>query len=396
LQENEVDLAIAGGGLSGALIAWRLSVERPELRLAVIERGERLGGNHTWSFHDTDLTKAALDWIEPLIIRRWPRQEVRFPAHRRMMSTGYASISSERLHDVIAPALGDGLIAGAGVASLDADAVHLDDQRTIRARAVLDARGQRGAEALTLGFQKFVGQLLRFEAPHGLDAPIIMDAGVPQTDGYRFIYVLPFTEDTALVEDTYYADRSVVDRAQIVEEIADYCAGAGWRIAEVVREEEGVLPIALAGDIDAHLDQAVDGVAQAGLGAGLFHPLTGYSLPDAVELAMRIAAAPDLSGPSLSALTREHARRVWNDRAFYRMLSRFLFYAARPEGRYRVLERFYRLPQPLIERFYASVSTRRDKLRVLVGKPPVSFARAVQCVHEDFWLEHFWRKRDTR
>ena len=50
--------------------------------------------------------------------------------------------------------------------------------------------------------------------------------------------------------------------------------------------------------------------------------------------------------------------------------------------RYRVLERFYRLPEPLIGRFYAGRSTFADRLRILAGRPPVSVRRAVAAVME--------------
>ena len=59
------------------------------------------------------------------------------------------------------------------------------------------------------------------------------------------------------------------------------------------------------------------------------------------------------------------------------MLTKMLFAAARPEQRYRMLERFYRLPQPLIERFYAGRSTPADALRILAGKPPVPISSAL-------------------
>lgn len=387
----KVDIAIAGGGLAGALIAWRLRAKRPDVSIAVVERGETLGGNHTWSFHDSDLPAATAEWIAPIIAHQWPRQEVRFPTHRRLLRTGYRSTTSELLHQTVAPMLGDGLLCSVGVEAISKSEIITSDDRAIAASAIIDARGQTPESALTIGFQKFLGQELKFDKPHGLSAPIIMDATVSQSDGYRFIYVLPFSDDTALVEDTYYSDGAHLKRDVVRAEIADYCKAAGWNIESVIREEDGVLPIALAGDIEAHLDAFTDGVSQAGLRAGLFHPLTGYSLPDAALLAEMIADAPDLSGAAIFALTRNHAVRQWRSRAFYRMLSRFLYYAAKPEGRYKVLGRFYRLSEPLIERFYAGGSTRRDKMRVLVGKPPVSFFKAVECVDETRWLDKCWR-----
>ncbi len=381
----KADIAIAGGGLAGSLIAWRLRVARPDLSVVVIDKADRLGGNHTWSFHTPDLPASIFSWIEPLIVHRWPRQQVRFPSYERVLDTGYNSITSERLHETVAPLLGDGFVADATVAAVSAQQVALDDGRTIEAGAVIDARGQRHSDALIIGFQKFVGQVVKLEQPHGVSAPIIMDATISQTDGYRFVYVLPFTDDTCLIEDTYYADGDDLDRDVIRREISDYCAAAGWRISAVEREEHGILPIALAGDIDRHLESAPDGVGVAGLGAGLFHPLTGYSLPDAATLASRISETSDVSGASLCRLTRDFAAEKWREREFYRMLSRMLYYAAKPERRYTVLERYYRLSQPLIERLYAGKNTPRDKMRTLVGKPPVNIFRAMECLDEGVW-----------
>ena len=59
-----------------------------------------------------------------------------------------------------------------------------------------------------------------------------------------------------------------------------------------------------------------------------------------------------------------------------------LFKAAEPDDRYRVLQRFYGLPEGLIARFYAGRSTLADKARVLIGKPPVSIRRAVRAILE--------------
>jgi lycopene beta-cyclase len=42
-----------------------------------------------------------------------------------------------------------------------------------------------------------------------------------------------------------------------------------------------------------------------------------------------------------------------------------------------MLERFYRLPEALIERFYAGTSTPADRLRIVAGRPPVPVAAAL-------------------
>ncbi|PQA87460.1 lycopene beta-cyclase CrtY [Hyphococcus luteus] len=384
---SDIDLAILGGGLAGGLAALALHRRKPDLSVALIEAGPRLGGEHTWSFHDTDLTREGMALIEPLISYKWPAQQVKFPAYERRLSTGYNSIASSRFHDVLMEMLGAAVRLEAPVDKASPESVTLKSGETIRARAVLDCRGAAASPHLKLGFQKFVGQELRLAAPHGFDAPVIMDATVPQIDGYRFIYVLPFDERTLLIEDTRYADGPGLPVDVFRKEIADYAAAQGWRIEEVIREEEGVLPIALGGDIDAFWDapqQGVEGpLARGGMRAGLFHPLTGYSLPDAVALALEIAGQDDLSAPALYNVTRGHSTRAWRERSYYRFLTRMLFLAASPEKRYRVLQRFYKMPEPLIERFYAGRSGFADKARILMGKPPVPVVKAAGVMREE-------------
>jgi lycopene beta-cyclase len=59
-----------------------------------------------------------------------------------------------------------------------------------------------------------------------------------------------------------------------------------------------------------------------------------------------------------------------------------LFLAAEPSQRYRILERFYRLDEALVARFYAGASTLFDKARILIGRPPVPIDRALKVLKE--------------
>ena len=45
-----LSVALVGGGLANCLLALRLRARRPGVSLTLIESGDRLGGNHTWSF----------------------------------------------------------------------------------------------------------------------------------------------------------------------------------------------------------------------------------------------------------------------------------------------------------------------------------------------------------
>lgn len=372
------DLILLGGGLANGLIAWRLKTLRPQLRILLVEREATLGGNHTWSCYHRDLTPAQHDWLRPMIAHAWPGYEVRFPGLRRTLDTACYSITSARFHEVLTSALGSAVVRGAEVSDAGSRSVRIDG-RLAEAGAVIDGRGYLASPHMRHAWQKFLGQELLLCAPHGQAQPIIMDATVAQDGGYRFVYTLPFAADRILVEDTCYSNTPELDREQSRRNIAAYAAQRGWQIAGVAREEHGVLPITLSGDIDAYWREAARKTPVSGLRAGLFHATTGYSLPCAVDLADRIAGLDALDVASLNGLIREVSHTQWRRQAFMRLLNRMLFFAAPAGMRYRVLQRFYTLPQALIERFYAGQLTRFDELRILSGKPPVPVLPALRA-----------------
>jgi lycopene beta-cyclase len=380
--QTDADVLLVGGGLAASLVALRLKRDRPALRIILLERERRIGGEHTWCHFASDVTPAVSGWLSPLIAHDWSGYEVRFPTHRRTLTTPYRAVTSDLLHKVMSELLGADAWLGVDATEVRVDRVRLADGRRLFAPLVIDARGPRRSDQLVLAWQKFIGREVRLETPHGISRPIVMDATVPQDDGYRFFYVLPTGPDRLLIEDTRYSDRPALDTALIEAEIDAYALAHGWRVAAIERQEHGVLPIALAGDIDAYWEQSPSAAADAGLRAALFHPTTGYSLPDATRQAELVAALPELSTTLARAGLEQLSKRLWKQRAFYRLLNRMLFRAARPDQRYRVLERFYRLPQPLIERFYAGGSTLPDKLRLLSGKPPVPIGAALACLSE--------------
>ncbi|MDH4023361.1 MAG: lycopene beta-cyclase CrtY [Gammaproteobacteria bacterium] len=374
-------VVLVGGGLANCLIALRLKAARPDIRLTLLEGAGRLGGNHTWSFHGTDVNAATLAWLQPLASHGWRHYDVRFPSRERRLDGDYYSLTSERLHDMVSAALQAGVRLNSTVTDVAADRVTLAGGEVLTADLVIDGRGLQGSSqpGMTLRFQKFFGQHLRFAAPHELTGPLLMDATVSQAEGYRFVYVLPFTTTEVLIEDTYYSDSAAFDDAELRQNIARYAAERGWLVQELVREETGVLPIVLDGNPDAFWP-AADTVPRSGLRAGLFHHTTGYSVPEAAALAHELASQNCLESASIAIWIRSRVQRRWREQWIFRLLNRLLFLAAAPAERYRVLEHFYRLPEPVIERFYAGRLTGRDALRILSGTPPVPVIRALPCL----------------
>lgn len=369
---RDSDIVIVGGGLAGGLIALALARLRPEIAVRVLEAGPALGGNHRWSWFDSDLSNDAGELLDGLSTTKWDRgYDVRFPGFARTLGTPYRSLTSHDFAEGLARLLPTGTIhTDTDVRMLDRDGVLLASGERIGARAVIDCRGFAPSPHLAGGWQVFMGRHLHTSTPHGVERPVIMDATVEQLGGYRFVYVLPIGPNEIFVEDTYYQDTPTLDSSALAARIDEYCGARGWE-GEVLSSETGVLPVVTGGDFTAfQRTHRTDGVAVAGARGGFGHPLTSYTLPFAVETALAIAANAELTGEQMAAMLEQRAQRYWHATRFYRRLGAMLF-GAPAEQRRRVFERFYRLDEQLIERFYAGRCTLLDRARVLCGKPPV-------------------------
>ena len=388
-----IDMAIVGGGLAGGLAALAMARAHPELRMTIIEAGTTLGGNHRWSWFESDLDSAGASLMDHFRTSRWgDGYSVAFPGLRRRLATPYRSLASEDFDTALRRELpSDTIRSNARVVQLDPGGITIEGGERVEARAVFDCRGFEPSPYLSGGWQLFVGKHLRTATPHGLERPLVMDATVDQPGAYRFVYSLPLDPRELFVEDTYYADEPVLDRSTLMRRIDDYCAANGWT-GEQVGGEAGVLPVITGGDFDSYRRSlGPPGIARIGARGGFVHPLTSYTLPFAVANALALARAGRVPGVQLAALFERRATHHWRAMRFYRRLGRMLFGAAEPAQRYRIFERFYGLREPLIERFYAGRSSRLDKLRILSGKPPVPVVAAARAllgkgsplVHED-------------
>nr|AIA14196.1 Lycopene cyclase protein [uncultured bacterium] len=366
------DVIFVGGGLSAALCTLALLDAKPGTKIAIIERTDQLGRDHTWCFHASDVAPHLQALVEPLVSHRWSGYRVSFPHRERQLASSYTCITGAQLHRVVsarvADAPGCALLLGRSVGALSREQVTLDDGTQLNAKLVIDARGPiPSAYGSECGYQKFVGLELMVDPDHTLREPILMDAKVPQIDGLRFMYVLPFAADRVLVEDTYFSDNPYLHAQLSREAILRYAQQLGLRVREVVREERGVLPMPWRCEPPTINER---GPLRAGYAGSWFHPVTGYSFPFALRFAEALSrvslADHTLDLTPLKQLASTHAGQL----PFLLSLTRTMFSWFEPSHRYAVLEHFYRLPEPLIERFYAATLTPLDRARMFLGPPP--------------------------
>ncbi len=374
------DYLLVGGGLQNGLVALATLAARPEARIAIVDRGPKLGGNHTWCFHAGDLEPRIEPIVGPLIVRRWEGYDVLFPGLDRSVDDPYAAVTSERLAEVVTDRIrkssGSSLFLRQEVTDVAPDHVVLASGERLYGRLVVDARGPGGFRSGgAVSYQKFLGLELELDSPSPRTRPLLMDARVPQRDGFRFFYILPLDSHRALVEETFFSDDPRLDLPARRASVIRYAEDAGFDVGLVAREESGVLPMPLRADSALPAPPL-----RAGYLGGWFHPTTAYSFPLAARLARFIASRePDaVFGDRLDELWTAHARQ----QRFACLLNRLLFGACAPEHRVDVLERFYRLPAATIRRFYALSTTASDRARIVCGRPPrgVALSSAIRGV----------------
>ena len=410
-RERVHDYVLVGGGLQSGLLALAIRHHQPHASVAMIERDADLGGNHTWSFHLSDIAPAARTWLDPLIAHRWRGYDVSLPRFSRHVALPYASIPSARFSEVIrslflsagggeppvshdhrsvdasssvglsSQILAEPVGSGRGVATSETlwqlytncevkdirdSVVSTDCGLSFRGRCVIDCRGP-GSQRVPfsgLGFQKFYGFELELEEDWPLEVPLIMDAAEDQTDGFRFFYSLPFTARRVLVEDTRFSDSPLIDRQECLAKVRDYLAARGIKSFEIVREESGVLPMPFSTEGKPAESEPLAG----GYAGGWFHAATGYSFPMAVAFAETVASAA--TGDTSRAVRRLATGHRFQA-SFSRFLNRLLFRLVDPVRRHRVFRRFYRvLDDEAVARFYSHRFSRVDAFRIVIGVPP--------------------------
>ena len=405
------DFIIVGGGLQGGLLTLAIRYHNPDATILLIERGENVGGNHTWSFHPEDVPDSAKPWIDPLVSNRWPEYVVRFPNFERRLNLPYASINSKHFAGVVegafrtsklaepsnnpssviqavpanthrialhrsavetadrqsCRAIGSRLLTNTEIKVLTSDSVITSDGVTYDCYTAIDCRGLSVEDMPydgRCGYQKFFGFEFELSSDWPETHPVIMDVCQSQAEGFRFMYTLPLSPRRILIEDTQFSDHPRLERADCYQSVIAFLRArtdADWSI---LREESGCLPMPYTRIGTPSLTDPVRG----GYAGGWFHAATGYSFPLAVRFAEAVgSAAPGQVTGTVAALIEENRFSA----KFSRFLNRLLFRLVKANSRWGLFRRFYRiLSEREISRFYAHRITFADACRIVIGRPP--------------------------
>ncbi len=248
------DLIVAGAGPAGLALLWALErVGLGGLRVLLVDRAERRGDDRTWCFWET-----VPGPFEHLVAHRWPAFEVHGPdpaAPTRRLDLAPYLYKMIRGGDLFASM--DAWLAGRPQVERRAGTVA--SVRTEGERAVAWIDGERVEadwafdstsvpEDVPEGYHRLLQHFLgwQVETPDDRFDPGVatfMDFRVPQRGGTCFVYVLPTSARTALVEHTVFSAETwsrEAYEAELRAYLRDVRGIDGYRVG---RTEYGVIPM---------------------------------------------------------------------------------------------------------------------------------------------------------
>ncbi|MHA7836113.1 MAG: lycopene cyclase family protein [bacterium] len=378
------DVVIVGGGCAGLSLACELSQNAPEAfrRIHLIEPRERYTRDRTWSFW-----AVRRHAFEASVAHRWHRWSVRWGSRERTAHSDrhpYVELPADRFYTAALERLerDERIEVSLGVEAKEVarqpGGIRVDTSAgTIDADLVFDSRPPRrsslAAGPSTSSFapgshlwQHFLGRHVRIEHA-GFDPgrAILMDFDVPQDDGIHFFYVLPYTQDEALVEATWFSPRPLPESAY-VDAIDGYLAERfSVDRYETLRSESGCLPM-----FETPYETPTAGILPIGIRGGAVRPSTGYAFLAIQRQAEAIRRALTHDREGFEAPSVRSPLDQWMDRIFLRFLR------AHPERAPQLFSKLFgRVAPDRVARFLMEQPSLLDRLAVVAAMPTGDFLR---------------------
>ena len=224
--------------------------------------------------------------------------------------------------------------------------------------------GNSGAVSAPAAYLHFTGWRVHTSLPlFDPDLLTLMDFRVPQHGEMRFVYVLPESTHTALVELTAFSGSP--DRADVADNLHAYvdrlAAADQWTIVD---RESGTLPL-----FPRHQQRRGGRHVFIGAAAGLVKASTGFGhhlmAKDAAVL------ADDLAAGRVPRGIRRRRRHSWMDSIFLELV------VTEPAILVEALQQLFAgNPVDRVVRFLDEESALGDELRIVLSLPKVPFLRA--------------------
>ncbi|MEP2279190.1 lycopene cyclase family protein [Maribacter sp.] len=295
---NEYDYIIIGAGASGLLLADAILNDSffNQKKILLLDKNAKDTNDRTWCFWEEGNGQ-----FETIVHKKW--NSIHFQGEDVLKRTDISPYSYKMIRsiDFYNHYLGR-VKASANITFVQDTLKDLKESETVVTvqttnntysgkylfNSLFDYKMATGQNKYPVLQQHFVGWVIKTDKPiFNSNEVTYMDFSIPQEGNTRFMYVLPYSNDTALIEYTLFSEH-LLKRAEYDEAIKNYIAKRfNCDTYEVIEKEAGSIPMT-AYDFREHHTNRVRYIGTAG---GWAKPSTGYTLmstakkiPQLVEL----------------------------------------------------------------------------------------------------------------
>ena len=388
IPSESYDYIFCGTGASASLLLLEMHQANllQDARVLLIDRVKKDTRDKTfcfWSHHEEPIAHA----LKPIISHAWETVILPNAQETSLFPYTYNHISSIDLYNYI-----DQLretfqwthvLADIAAISEDAQGPFIQiEEQTIRGTTIFDSRTPTHAHSQvgqTHIHQSFVGWMI--ETPTAMDSPEafrFMDFNIEQLGHTQFVYVLPFSPTTALVEVTRFGS-DILPLPEAEELLEKYTTQHFGSFTKLGREQ-GCIPMSNT----SMENTTITGVVNLGARNYNIKPSTGYAFKNMYYHARELTETMRTGG-NVSALNIQHADAFQGRFAFYDALLLDILQRQPQEGKRIFLSLFESIGVQKVMRFLDEKTSFQEDISIFMQLPwkPFLLALARKAFHSE-------------
>ena len=278
------DYIICGGGASGLLLSNALLSDKHfnDKKILIIEKDSKTDNDKTFGFWNDK--ESVLDNI---VFKEWEYAEFRDSnSHNSFLLSPYKykMIKSNEFYLYI----GDKISKASNFTYLNStvneidkvnNKVKTDDGEFSSSIIFSSIYNEVSFKKYPLLKQHFIGWTIETKNENFDDNKItFMDFSVDQKDEIRFMYILPFSKNKALIEYTLFSGE-IINDDEYEKEIKAYLKKKNILNYSIVEKEKGMIPMTCY----PFFENNTDTYFQIGTAGGWSKPSTGYTIKNSIE-----------------------------------------------------------------------------------------------------------------
>ncbi|RZS99097.1 lycopene cyclase family protein [Aquimarina brevivitae] len=368
------DYIISGSGAAGLMLAYRMIGDRffEDKKILLLDSQEKDKDDRTWCFWDSksgpfeDIVSKNWDYINFKSDQLDKRFDIRPFSYKHISSLDFY----EKTLAVIksSPQITQQYERVEDIQDQGSFVEVITNKEKYKATKVINSipfdQEFNSSKRYPLLQQHFIGWFVKTSSPQFDDSvATFMDFSIPQSGNTRFIYVLPFAKDMALIEYTLFS-KELLSKEEYEEGIKAYLAQLGIEDYEIVRKEGGCIPMSCY----KFWKNNSDNILHIGTAGGWTKASTGYTFRNTIKKTSQLIPFIKSEKPLRKFVSKN---RFW----FYDLLFLDYLYANNSKGGMVFSRMFEKNHSSLIFRFLDEETSFIEELKIMSSMPTFTFTK---------------------